>query len=132
MLQTYNAKTAAAQLAIHLRFARNECVTRKIPYRVIIKSKAAPSGANTYVVQYDPSLTNSFQTVPDLDFHVPRGVEFPDTPVFSGGQATITFTTRGRATANGSTPYNVQVQAVNGNTYRILIQNTGIVNWEKA
>lgn len=126
MLQNYNVKTAATQLAIHLRFARNQCTTQKVVYQVVIHSKLAPSNPNTYKVEYSPFGT--FIPLPNVDYRLPRGVEIQDSSLFSAGVATVTFNTRGGATSLlGATPYELSMTAPNGTTYRVRIQLTGAV-----
>jgi len=126
MLQNYNVKTAATQLAIHLRFARNQCATQKIIYRVIINNKLASANQNTYTVEYSPF--GAFTPLPDVGFKLPPGIEIQDSTVFSSGVATIMFNTRGGATSLfGASPYELSMSTRNGTTYRIRIQLTGEV-----
>ena len=128
ILQNYNLKTATTQLAIHLRLARNQCVTQKLKYRAIIRSKSAFSGKNTYQIEYAPAGDSTFVLLPHLDFRIPPGVEIQDSAIFTSGVATIDFNTRGGATSvTGTPPYDISLKSKNGLTYRIRIQLSGEV-----
>jgi Tfp pilus assembly protein FimT len=126
MLQAYHVKTAATQLAIHMRYARMECVTEKYPYRVVLKSRSAGTGPNTYTIEFNNG--SGFQPVSNFDFKLPIGIEIGDTSVFSAGIATILFDSRGGATATaGSPPYLIDIKGVNDVQYRVRLNLTGAV-----
>ena len=131
MLQAYHVKTAATQIAIHMRYARMECVTEKYPYRVTLKSRSAGSGPNTYTVEYDNGT--GWQRVANFDFKLPNGVEIDDSGVFSGGTAQIIFDSRGGASAtSGSPPYLIDIRGVNDVQYRVRLNLTGAVEVVKV
>lgn len=126
MLQAYHVKSAATQLAIQMRYARMECVTEKFPYRIVINSRSAAVGKNTYKVQYDDG--SGYRSVAHFDFKLPVGVEIYDSAVFSSGTATIQFNSRGGAAATaGSPPYLIDIKGVNDVQYRVRINLTGAV-----
>jgi len=132
MYQSYTVKSAATQLATHIRFARNLCVSQKVDYRVVIKNTGASSDKNTYLIEYDPD-GSGFVSVPDVDFTLPKGIEILDSAVFSGGVATIQFNTRGGAKAIvGSPPYEISLRSPNNLILRVRIQLTGEVEVEKV
>jgi len=133
ILQTFYVKSAASQMAMHIRFARNESVTRKIDYRIVIKNRTAPLKPNTYLIECDPQEDMTFETVPNFTTNLPKGVEILNSAVFSSGVAIISFNSRGAATSLvGSPPYFIQIRSVNGETYQVQVQLTGSVQINKV
>lgn len=129
--QTYKTKTAASQIAIHVRMARNLCVTQKIPYKVVIHSDTALSNQNTYQVQNQPVST--FQDIPYLDCAVPSGVKIRSTSIFSSGVATLQFNARGKiSSTTGSPPYLIELEGSNQVLYRVTIDPTGSVEVKES
>jgi|GEM_PF-1621516 len=126
MFQSYKVKTAASQIAIHVRMARNLCVSQKINYQLIIRSNDALTNQNTYVVRNSPS--GSYVNVPNLDTAFPTGVKIRSTSIFSSGIATLQFTPTGRiASLSGTPPYLIEVIGPNQLLYRVTIDTTGSV-----
>ena len=133
MLQTYYVKSAASQMAIHLRFARNESVTRKMDYRIVINNDQASLTPNTYLLEYDPQDDATFRPVPHVSTTLPPGVEILNSAVFSSGVATVWFDSRGGAKSLvGSPPFSIDIRSVNGEIYRVQIQLTGAVQVTKV
>jgi len=131
MLQAYRVKSAATQLAIQMRYARMECVTEKLPYRVVLRSRTASSAKNTYSVQYNDG--SGFFSVPNFDFKLPGGIEIDDSAVFSGGTATIDFNSRGGASSSSvSAPYVIDITGANEVRYRVRVNLTGAVEIVKV
>lgn len=129
--QDYRVKTAATQIGTQIRLARNNCVSQKIQYRVIINNKNATTNRNTYTVQNNKS--GSFLPVDYLDFDLPGGINIENSAVFIGGVATITMDTRGGVSAlAGSPPFFIDIKGITGLTYRITVQLTGAVKVEKV
>jgi prepilin-type N-terminal cleavage/methylation domain-containing protein len=133
LLQNYYLKTAATQMGIQLRLARNACITQKVLYRATFRSSTSFSSPNTYIIEYQKAPF-TFSVVQNLDFHLPSGIEIVDSPVFSSGVATINFNTRGGATSTtGTPPYDVNIRSsVNGSVYRIRVYLTGDVDVTKT
>jgi prepilin-type N-terminal cleavage/methylation domain-containing protein len=126
MFQSYKVKTAASQIAIHVRMARNLCVTQKVAYQVVIRSEDAFTNQNTYVVLNKPSF--SYVPVPNLDTTFPSGVKIRSTSIFSSGVATLQFTPTGRIiSSTGTSPYFIEIEGANQLQYRVTIDPTGSV-----
>jgi prepilin-type N-terminal cleavage/methylation domain-containing protein len=137
ILQTYYVKTAASHLAIQIRFARNESVTRKIDYRIVIYSKKASVRPNTYTIEYNPQGDGtSFEPVPGIATTLPLNIMILDSSIFTGGVATISFDSRGSAKATGTPPPNppfqIDVASINGQRYRVQVEFTGAVQVNKV
>lgn len=119
MLQAWTADTAAAQIAVNLRFARNAAVKTKLKYRVVIT--ADPT--NTYVVQKEKGYGfGTYESVNTLDYKLPQGTKISATN-------TITFNFRG---ANDSgTTYTFNVASVTGTIWQISVSPVGGVTKTK-
>ena len=130
LLQSYYVKTAANQFAIQVRMARNLSVSQKVNYQIVIKSTTHGTSPNTYSVQFAPGGT--FQVVPNLDTNIQDNIQILNTPIFSAGQATLTFDPRGKISAGiVSTPYLVEFQGP-FLRYRVTVDSMGAVQIEEA
>ena len=118
LLQEWRARTAAEQIVVNMRFARNAAVNQKVPYRATIQDEGAASNPNTYAILYDPQRSGSYQKVPTLDPYLP-----PGTKIKAGSIGSVDFDTTGRANPIGS----VLVEGVDNSLYTITINLSGAV-----
>jgi prepilin-type N-terminal cleavage/methylation domain-containing protein len=118
LLQGWRARTAAQQIVINMRFARNAAVNQKVPYRAVIQDESAGSNPNSYAILYDPQRSGSFKQVPTLDPYIPIG-----TKIKTGSVGSVDFDTTGRANPTGS----VYVQGVDNSLYTITVNLSGAI-----
>ena len=134
-LQRYQVSEAANQMAVHLRFVRNACVQRKIPFRVIVNTKdAVPDPVNnivpnTYTILHDPTRTNNYVVYSRLSKVVlPTDVQILDSAAYPNPTALINFTSRGSANAG-----DINLQGADtGIQYRLDVKLTGAVTVTKT
>jgi prepilin-type N-terminal cleavage/methylation domain-containing protein len=126
MLQSYKVKTAANQIAIHVRLARNLCVTQKISYQLVLRSDSASSKQNSYEILNKP--VGTYVDLPNIDTAIPSGVKILSSSNFSSGIATLQFTSTGKISSTyGTSPYLIELEGATQLRYRVTIDPTGSV-----
>ena len=118
ILQRHRVQTAAQQLAINIRFARNAAVKQKINYRITIRNETHSTSPNTYFFEYAPARDNppTYQTYTKLDVSIPDGVL-----IKSGSISQSAFDSRGRSSQAGA----IRLEGEDGTQYEILITLNG-------
>jgi Tfp pilus assembly protein FimT len=118
-VQSWKSDTAAAELAVNIRFARNAAVKQKLKYKVVINEDPT----NTYHIEKETGYnTGSFTTLNSMSYTLPSRVKI----LTSSTDGPIVFNYRGANESN--LQYNIFLQAVSGTTYRISVTPFGGVS----
>lgn len=118
-LANYRTKTAAAQVAMDIRFARNACVKKKIPYTMAINNASASTAPNTYTIS-GPGL-------PTIQRSLPAGVEIDDSSITQ-----IDFQALGNCTTlpGSNTARNIDITGKSPYRRRLTVSLSGNVSGE--
>ena len=124
MLRSYKINTAAMQVAMHIRFARNAAVKTKNEYRIHYKDLSSPPALrNTYRVEVNDGGwkqdTDLKGVLPSGNFELPSGVD-----IETGGMAQLVLDSRATPMMKPSIVANTMPSADTSRVLSSATQNT--------
>lgn len=132
MLRSYKIKTAATQVAMHIRFARNAAVKTKDEYRIQYNDLGtAAQVRNTYTVERNEGGwkqdTDLKGVLANGAFELPSGVE-----IETGGMTQVTLDSRGAASGTPNSRIRLRIASSAGVLrYQVSVTPAGSVSIAK-